>query len=157
MAVTWETILTRSTWYQAVGSLVDAVSTRIVSDVLDMPSIGQDEAFSIASHIARVTALDDLFLSSPIPAKADAVPSAADPDEIPSTAQYAASWLRLQYLSEVLQSNLREVRYLWTESELSLYFTVDEVVDLINLSFEDNAKSREVIKEIRQHPHPVQI
>lgn len=68
--------------------------------------------------------------------------------------QYAGSWMRLKYLSEVLQSNLRDVRFLWMESELSLYFTVDEVVDLINLSFEDNARTREIIREIRSNPLP---
>ncbi len=143
--------------YQAVGSLADSISAKLISDVLEMPSIGQDEAFSMANLIARVTALDDLFL-----------PSRVDPDRMqheeprpgpgpgrhPVDGPVRGSWLRLKYLSEVLQSNLREVRYLWTESELSLYFTADEVVDLINLSFEDNAKSREVIKEITQHPHP---
>lgn len=153
MAVTWETILARSVWYQATGSLVDTVSTKIISDVMDLPSIGQDEAYNIAKLIATVTELDDLFLPSRFHNRGQA--SGSDvAGEIPATAQYAPSWLRLQYLSEVLQSNLRDVRYLWMESELSLYFTADEVVDLINLSFEDNARTREVLREITQNPQP---
>ncbi|CAI4210289.1 unnamed protein product [Parascedosporium putredinis] len=93
---------------------------------MDLPAIGQDEAYNIASMIAKVTELDD----------------------------YAPSWLRLQYLSEVLQSNLNEVRYLWFESELSLYFSAGEVIDLVNVSFEANARSKEVIREIKERPHP---
>jgi len=155
MAVAWGTILTRSAWCQAVGALVETVAVKVISDVMELPAIGQDEAYNIANLMAKIIALDDLFLPSRVGSQG--TPEAGRSDEIPATAQYAPSWLRLQYLSEMLQSNLREVRYLWMEGELSLYFTPDEVVDLINLSFEANARSREVIKDITQHPHPVQM
>ncbi|KAJ0117044.1 centromere kinetochore protein [Diaporthe amygdali] len=152
MAVTWETILARSAWYQAVGSLVDAISLKIIADVMEAPSVSQDDAYNIAKLIATVTELDDLFLPSRVTGKR--LPNAGE--EVPQTTQYAPTWMRLKYLSEVLQSNLRDVRFLWMESELSLYFTVDEVVDLINLSFEDNARTRETIREIRSNPQPRQ-
>lgn len=155
MAVMWESILARSVWCQAVGSLVDTVSTKIIADVMDLPSIGQDEAYNIAKLIVTVTELDDLFLPSRLQNRGQG-PGSEGAGEIPSTAQHAPSWLRLQYLSEVLQSNLRDVRYLWMESELSLYFSAEEVVDLINQSFEDNARTREVIKEVTQNPRPRQ-
>lgn len=154
MAVTWESILALSVWYQATGSLVDTISTKIIADVMDMSSIGQDEAYNIAKLIATVTELDDLFLPSRFQKRGGGQPGPEGAAEIPATAQYAPSWLRLQYLSEVLQSNLRDVRYLWMESELSLYFSADEVVDLINLSFEDNARTREIIREVTQNPQP---
>lgn len=150
MAVTWESILARSAWYQAIGSLVDAISLKIISDVMEAPSISQDDAYSIAKLIMNVTELDDLFLPSRATGKRPA------DEETPQTMQYAGSWMRLKYLSEVLQSNLRDVRFLWMESQLSLYFTVDEVVDLINLSFEDNARTREIIREITSNPLPHQ-
>lgn len=35
------------------------------------------------------------------------------------------------------------------EGELSLYFGVEEVLDLIGVSFEDNVRMREVVREIR--------
>lgn len=155
MAVTWEKILARSVWYQAVGSLVDTISSKIVADVMDMAAIGQDEAYNIAKMIATVTELDDLFLAS----RPQQQGILSQPDEgavVPTTAQYALTWLRLKYLSEVLQSNLRDLRYLWMESELSFYFTVDEVLELINLSFEDNPRTREVVREVTQNPHPRQ-
>ena len=157
MAIAWESILSRSTWQQAVGSLVDTVASKIISDVMDMSSIGQDEAYNIASLISSVTTLDDLFLPSRFLSPSQRKPSAVqrDAEEVPATAQYAGSWLRLKYLSEVLQSNLKDVRFLWVESELSLYFTADEVVDLISMSFEENARTRDVIKEIMQNPRPL--
>ncbi|KAI1468589.1 uncharacterized protein F4812DRAFT_427416 [Daldinia caldariorum] len=145
LAATWSTILAKSAWSQAVGSLVDTIASKLVSDVMDLAGIGQDEAYNIASLIARITELDDLFL-----------PPGAPEDAIPTTAQYASSWLRLKYLSEVLQSNLQDVRYLWMESDLSLYFSVEEVVELIGLSFVDNARTREIVREIEAHPQPVE-
>jgi protein transport protein DSL1/ZW10 len=158
MAIAWEGILSRSAWQQAVGSLADAVSSKVISDIMDMPSIGQEEAYNIAQLISTVTGLDDLFLPSRVLSSGqnDTLASqAGEADEVPTTAQYAASWLRLKYLSELLQSNLKDVRFLWVESELSLYFTVAEVVDLINMSFEDNPRTREVIREITQNPSPL--
>lgn len=153
MAIAWENILSRSAWHQAIGSLVDAVASKIIADVIDMSSIGQDEAYNIASWISSVTALDDLFLPKRSPSALLSNKGEADP--VPTTAQYASCWLRLKYLSEVLQSNLKDVRYLWVESELSLYFTVDEVVELINMSFEDNPRTREVLREVTQNPSPL--
>ncbi|KAL7945422.1 hypothetical protein V8C42DRAFT_323111 [Trichoderma barbatum] len=143
VAATWDPILRRSVWSQAVGSLADSLASRLISDVLEMSSIGQEEAYSIAQLIASATELDDLFIPSKLAGTAPV------PDEVPTTAQYAPSWLRLKYLGEVLQSNLNEVKFLWCDSELSLYFTVDEVIDLIHASFEDNARTRETIKEIK--------
>ncbi|KAI1437496.1 hypothetical protein GGR50DRAFT_645355 [Xylaria sp. CBS 124048] len=143
-AASWSQILSKSAWSQAIGSLVDTLASKIVIDVMELPGIGQDDAYNIANLIAQVTELDDLFL-----------PPGADKNAtIPSTSEYASHWLRLKYLSEVLQSNLQDVKFLWMDSELSLYFTVDEVVDLIGLSFVDNARTREVIKEIRARPLP---
>lgn len=150
MAATWEPILARSVWSQAIGSLADALAKRLIGDVLDMPAIGQQEAYDIAKLIASATELDDLFLPSRMRAAAE--PSA---DKVPTTAQYAPHWLRLKYLGEVLQSNLNEVKYLWCDSELSLYFSADEVIDLIRVSFEENARTRETIKEIRSKPEPL--
>lgn len=145
VARTWKAILSRSAWCQAVGSLVDTLASKLVADVMDLPGIGQDEAYNTANLIARVEGLDDLFLP----------PSSSTTETaVPQTAQYAAGWLRLKYLGEVLQSNLNEVLYLWNESELSLEFAADEVIDLVRLSFVDNARTRDVIREIQGRPHP---
>lgn len=143
VAATWEPILARSVWSQAVGSLTDSLAKRIISDVLDLSAIGQDEAYNIASAISSATKLDSLFLPSKL--------AGTEPveDEVAVTAHYSPNWLRLQYLSEVLQSNLNDVRFLWCDRELSLYFTTEEMVDLVNASFEDNPKTRETIREIR--------
>jgi centromere/kinetochore protein ZW10 len=163
LAVAWEDILARSVWQQAAGSLVDGVATKIIADVMDLPAISQDEAYRIAKLIASVETLDELFLPSRWQQSSQGTTTESGAKEkggeaggeVPTTAQFAPNWLRLKYLSEVLQSNLRDVRYLWVEGELSLYFTADEVVDLINLSFEDNVRTREVVREIKANVRPL--
>ncbi|ETS79862.1 hypothetical protein PFICI_07391 [Pestalotiopsis fici W106-1] len=143
VAAIWSDILSNSAWCQAVGSLVDSLAGKIIADVLDLSAIGQDEAFNIANLIAKITELDDLFL-----------PPGSSNSGVPTTSQYAENWLRLKFLSEFLQSNLNEVKYLWMESDLSLYFTVDEVIDLIGLSFADSPRTREITREITSNPQP---
>ncbi|KAG6025274.1 hypothetical protein E4U40_002769 [Claviceps sp. LM458 group G5] len=144
MASTWESIVPRSVWSQAIGSLVDALASRIVTDVLDMASIGQDEAYRIAHLIVTTTTLDTLFLPSKL--------AGSEPvrNEVPTTEQYAPHWPRLKYLGEILQSDLNGIRALWCEQKLSDYFTAQEVVDLIQASFEDNPRTRQMIREIEQ-------
>ncbi|KAJ2904312.1 hypothetical protein MKZ38_008371 [Zalerion maritima] len=80
-----------------------------------------------------------------------------DQDLMPTTAQFAPTWLRLKYLSQFLQSNLNEVRYMWFESELSLHFAAEEVIELIELSFEQNSRTKRVSREIRDRPHPLGV
>lgn len=150
MAATWNAILARSVWCQAVGSLVDVLAVKIIVDVMEMTSMSQGETNNVCEAIKKVTELDDLFLPSRLGG------GEKEAGEVPATAQYAPSWLRLQYLWQVLEANLNEVRYLWFESELSLYFSAEEVVELVEMSFEVNARSKEVIREITQRPHPIQ-
>jgi hypothetical protein len=152
LAASWEPILARSVWQQAVGALADAAASKLVADVMDLTSISQDEAYRIAGLISEVEKIDELFLPSRMYGSSA---RKGGEEEVPLTAQFApGSWLRLKYLSEVLQSNLRDVRFLWMEGELSLYFDAEEVVELIKASFEDNPRTREVLREIRANPRP---
>jgi centromere/kinetochore protein ZW10 len=150
-AAAWEKVLAYSAWASATGSLVNAVATKLVADVFDLTDIGVDEAERTATLLARVEELDDLF----VPKREKGQMNGAG-DDVPMTAQFADKWMKMKFLSEVLQSNLKDVKFLWFDSDLSLYFTVDEVVDLINLSFEKNTAVKQAIREIRENPEPRQ-
>ncbi|KAF7932012.1 uncharacterized protein EAE97_009033 [Botrytis byssoidea] len=134
-SASWKEILPSSTWASAVGTLVNTVATKIISDIFELTDLGVDDAERIAALIQQVDALESLFKENEI-------------------GTYAGDWLKMQFLSEVLQSNLKDIRYLWFESHLSLYFSKDEVRDLIELSFENNANSRSLIKDIKEKPLP---
>lgn len=139
----WKKILSKSAWAQAVGSLLSTLAKKIIIDVEDLTSLGADEAYRVASLISMIIKLDDLFL-----------PDDKSAPQIPMTSQYAPNWLKLNFLSEVLQSDLKDLKYLWFESDLSVYFTAQEVVELIELSFESNYRTREAITRIREEPFP---
>jgi len=130
MATQWRAILPYSVLASALGSLVNKVASKIIYDVLDLQSLNADAAENTAKLISNVETLDDLFNKAETP-------------------KFADQWMKMKFLSEVLQSNLQDIRMLWFESDLGLYFTKEEVLDLIQLSFEDNAKSKQLKREIR--------
>ncbi|KAI1002836.1 hypothetical protein K3495_g5370 [Podosphaera aphanis] len=145
LAALWEKVLPYSIWASAIGSIVNVAAMKLINDVFDLPDISVDEAERIATTISKLESLDDLFIQ-----KGDST----DQTDIPLTAQFADNWMKMKFLSEVLQSNLKDIKFLWFESDLSLYFTVDEVVELIRLSFEMNYGAKQVIKEITEKPNP---
>lgn len=143
LSTEWKGILSKSAWAQAVGSLLSTVARKLIRDVEDLSSLGADEAYRVAHLISLVLKLDDLFL-----------PDDKAQPQIPMTSQYAAHWLKLNFLSEVLQSDLKDLQYLWFESDLSLYFEAEEVVELIELSFERSVRTKEAVARIRDEPFP---
>jgi centromere/kinetochore protein ZW10 len=156
----WKEILPYSAWASAVGSLVNTVATKIVSDILDMSGMDVDEAEKAAQLITTISKLDDLFIREEniLVKNGKEIKATGEVDDrgpIPLTSQFANNWMKMKFLSEVLQSNLAEIRFLWFESELSLYFTKDEVIDLIKLSFEDNPNSRQLIREVKHSAVPI--
>jgi len=129
LAMQWKAVLPYSVLASALGSLVNKVASKIIYDVLDLQSLNADAAENTAKLISNVELLDDLFNKAETP-------------------KFADQWMKMKFLSEVLQSNLQDIRMLWFESDLGLYFTKEEVLELIQLSFEDNAKSKQLKKEI---------
>ena len=152
-ASAWEQILSPSALSSAVGSLANCIAARLINDIFDMSSMSVTEAETAAIIISQVEKLDDLFL--PVTKNGQSNGHTALEEQVPMTAQFADQWMKMKYLSQTLQSNLSDIHFLWFESELSLYFTVDEVVDLIELSFENNTSVRSEIRKIRENPHPM--
>lgn len=147
IAKEWEQVLSKSAWTQAIGSLLSTLCLKIILDVIDLSSLSSDLSFNIANLISKIVKLDDLFTPQNTNDSNGEAP-------LPVTSQYVPQWLKLQFLSEILQSELKDVKYLWFESDLSLYFTSQEVVDLIEVSFEDNPRTRQAISEIKNAPTP---
>ena len=139
----WESVLSRSALLQSIGSLLTTATNKIIVDIEDMSDISEPESQRLTSFCNRITTLDDLFLPEEAP---DADPS----DQVISlTAGYTSTWLKFQYLTNILESSLVDIKYLWTEGELSLEFSADEVVDLIEALFADTEHRRKAIAEVR--------
>ncbi len=131
--------------------------------MFEIEDIGVDEAERLATLLARLEILDDLFLPKDpaenpnIIEKKDSMANEESKERVPLTAQFADKWMKMKFLGEVLQSNLREVRFLWFESDLSIYFSVEEVVELVRMSFRMSGEVKGVVREIRNNPDPREL
>ena len=141
----WKGVLSRSALLQSLGSLLATATNKLILDVEDMPDISEPESQRLAGYCNDFTALDALFLpeSSPSPETPSSAP-------VPLTAVYTPSWLRFQYLASILEGSLADIKYLWTEGELKLEFSADEVCDLIRALFADSEHRRRAILDIRR-------
>lgn len=141
----WSSILSRSALLQSTSSLLSSVIEKVVKDVEDMEDISEAESQRLTAFCGQFSTLEDLFMSErPVPVEG------ADTKSVPLTAVYVSNWLRFQYLSNILESSLVDIKYLWTEGELSLELTADEVVELIEALFAESSHRRNAIAEIRR-------
>lgn len=143
----WRPILSHSALLQSIGSLALTITDKVTRDILDMDDISERESQRLASFCNQVSTLNDLFLTEkPSQAGEDAD---QEHEAVPQTLVYVPSWLRFQYLANILESSLVDIKYLWKEGELRMEFTADEVVDLIRALFAETRQRRDAIAEIR--------
>lgn len=138
----WKNVLSHSALLQSVGSLLSTVIDKIIIDIEDMGDISEPESQRLTAYCKQVTALEDLFLPQE--------PAASGQEPVPLTAVYAPGWFKFQYLSEILDSSLVDIKYLWTDGGLKLEYDAEEVVDLIEALFADSEHRRRAIGEIRR-------
>ena len=141
----WKPVLSHSALLQSVGSLLGTVINKMIVDIEDMSDISEPESQRLTSFCNRIAALEDLFLSE----QASGTETQGEPP-VPTTAVYTPHWLKFQYLTNILESSLADIKYLWTEGELSLEFSVEELTDLIEALFADSEHRRKAIGEIRR-------
>ena len=154
----WKDVLSDSALLQSLGSLLSTVTNKIVVDIEDMPDISEPESQQLTAYCNRITALETLFIptttattaSQPSFTDATIQPQRSnEQDPIPQTALYAPHWLKFQYLANILESPLVEIKNLWTEGPLGLEFDTEELVDLVVALFADTPHRRGAVAEIR--------
>ncbi|KAL3450658.1 hypothetical protein BJX65DRAFT_293878 [Aspergillus insuetus] len=136
----WQPILSHSALLQAIGSLVSTAINKIIIDIVDLGDISEAQSQKLVSFCNQFSRLERLFL----PATSDST------KPVPMTAVYVRNWLKFQYLINILESSLADIKFLWVEGELSLEFSADEVVDLIEALFAESDYRRKAIAEIRR-------
>ena len=141
----WKGVLSHSALLQSIGSLVSTLVNKIIVDIEDMSDISEPESQRLTAFCNQIATLDDLFLPDE---PSDDTPDAEQP--LPLTAVYTPNWLKFQYLSNILESSLADIKYLWAESELALEFSAEELIDLIEALFADSEHRRKAIGEIRR-------
>lgn len=141
----WRPVLSHSALLQSIGSLLSTVAKKFIVDIEDMSDISELESHRLAAFCARIASLEDLFTP---PISSDT--SIGEEQAIPLTAVYTPNWLKFQYLANILESSLVDIKYLWTEGELRLEFEAEELVDLVEALFADSDHRRRAIAEIRR-------
>lgn len=142
----WKSILSHSALMQSIGSLLSTVIDKIVIDIEDMSDISEPESQRLTAYCKQIIALEDLFLPRQEPVSSGQEQS----EPVALTAVYATGWFKFQYLSEILDSSLVDIKYLWTDGGLKLEYGVEEVVELIEALFADTEHRRRAIGEIRR-------
>lgn len=142
----WQGILSRSALLQSMGSLLSTAISKMILDIEDLGDISDSESQQLVKFCNHVSKLEDLFLSE------DQLEHVTGPQSasIPMTAIYVRNWLKFQYLTNILESSLADIKYLWTEGELKLEFSAEEVIDLIKALFTDSDHRKRAIIEIRR-------
>lgn len=145
----WKPVLSTSALMQSIGSLVTMVLDKVISSVEEMDDISEPESRRLTEYCQQIATLEDLFMSSPPPLQQPSPRQGQEHVAVPMTAVYVANWLKFQYMINILESSLADIKYLWTEGELSLEFSADEVVDLIRALFAESAHRRSAIAAIK--------
>lgn len=141
----WKPVLSHSALLQSLGSLLSTVVNKILFDVEDMSDISEPESQRLTAFCNQIAALEDLF--TPQQSENMTVGKAG---AMPLTAVYTPNWLKFQYLANILESSLVDIKYLWTEGELRLEFEAEELIDLIEALFADSEHRRKAIGDIRR-------
>ena len=141
----WEPVLSEGALLQSLGSLLSTVTGKMIQEILDLADISEAESVQLKVLCDKATALKDLFVQ---PAPGGTASSDVGGQDM--TFIYCPSWLKFQYLAEILESSLADIRWMWKEGELSLEFGAEEVVGLVEALFAESPLRREAVREIRQ-------
>lgn len=133
-------VLAQSALRQSLGSLLSTTTAKIITDIEDLSDIGDADSRQLKSLLDRITELKSLFVQED--------PNTGETSDM--TFIYCPNWLKFQYLAEILESSLADIKYLWKEGELSLEFDAEEVVDLIEALFADSDLRRKAVADIRR-------
>ncbi|KAH9860517.1 hypothetical protein J1614_011848 [Plenodomus biglobosus] len=135
----WQNILSHSALLQSLGSLVSATLTKFINDVEEVSDIAEDESRKLHSYCVSLASLSQHFQTQ------DDNGETRDMVSI-----YTPVWFKFQYLSEILDSSLADIKYFWTDGELKLEMEAEEVVGLIEALFAPSDHRRRAIAEIRR-------
>lgn len=135
----WTSILSRSALLQSSASLLSTAIGKMIMEIEEIQDIGEEESKKLRQLCDEMSKLKDLFIEKHEGGQGTDM-----------TGIYCPNWFKFQYLGELLESSLADIKYLWTEGELRLEFEADEVTDLIEALFADSDYRRKAIADIRR-------
>lgn len=139
LSTQWMDILPRGDLLRCLGILLDGVVRKIMNDVMDLGDIGAEESTKLVEWLRKISGLSDIFQHE----------DKGTEEKNDTTPNYCLSWFKFQYFIEILEGTLADIKYLWLQGELSLEFTEEEIVDLIEALFANSEYRRKAISEIK--------
>ena len=112
----------------------------MILEIEELSDIGEEESAKLRKLCDKLSEVKDMFVQEH--------PEGGEASD--TTGIYCPNWFKFQYLGELLESSLADIKYLWTEGELRLEFDADEVTDLIEALFADSDYRRKAIADIRR-------
>ncbi|KAI1553402.1 hypothetical protein PtrCC142_000009 [Pyrenophora tritici-repentis] len=134
----WQKVLSHIALLQSLGSLVSAALMKFINDVEDKADIAEDESRKLHGYCVSLATLAQHFQTE------DGNGEVRDMAGI-----YTPNWFKFQYLSEILDSSLADIKYFWTDGELKLEMEAEEVIGLIEALFAPSEHRRKAIAQIR--------
>ena len=135
----WKGMLTPSTLLQLLGSLCTTVLGKIIVDIEDMSDISEEESNKLRQYCDEVSKVKQLFSEE-----------TKDNGAVDKSALFISNWFKFQYLAEIMESSLADIKFLWSEGELRLYFEAEEIVDLIEALFAESDYRRKAVNDIKR-------
>jgi protein transport protein DSL1/ZW10 len=145
----WLPILSQGALLQALGSLLSSVLSQVIREIEELGDIGEEDSHQLRRLMDVISTANEFFIQQQPSSTAGGSPSREGEAQQDMTFIYCPLWFKFQYLAEILESSLADIKYLWMESELSLEFDQEEVIELIEGLFADSDVRRKTIGEIR--------
>ena len=142
----WHEVLSRGALLQSLGSILSTATGKIISDIQDLPDISEPESQQLKHLLTALSSVKDIFTQKPQTSEGE---GGGEEQEQDMTFIYSPTWLKFQYLAEILESSLADIKWMWREGELSLEFEAEEVVELVRALFAESELRRRAIGEIR--------
>ncbi|KAI9440570.1 hypothetical protein H4582DRAFT_1937820 [Lactarius indigo] len=135
----WVGVLSKTKYFDALGSLVNFSLMRILGDILALPDITEVESHRLSELCRILHALEGLFIE--------------DPEQPSFVVACVPAWLKFSYLSELLEASLPDISYLFDEGALVDYET-EELVKLVRALFADSPRRANMVnKLVAGHTH----
>lgn len=132
---------------KALGTLLEYLCSTFIHDIEHQDSISEEESMELTKLIGVVQQLEELFIDPTTASSLTAGTGNIEGSSSSLTLYYTPSWIKFQYLAEILQSKLADILYLYQHNSL-VDFSEQELVTLIRALFAPSDHRRKAIEEI---------
>lgn len=148
---TWEEYLSFPLRAKALGTLLEFVASTLIKDIENLADISAEESTELSKLIKVIQQLETLF-QDPTIAQSALQQGGEASEELRNNAAaltfyYTPSWIKLQYLEQILVSNLEQISYLFRNNSL-VDFTPRELDELIRALFSPSEQRQNTINKI---------